>query len=342
MSLIPSNGIFFIAEMSGNHNQSLDRALQIVDAAARAGANAIKLQTYTADSMTMDIDTPEFVIENPNSPWYGRKLHSLYKEGATPLEWHQSIFNRAKDQGIICFSTPFDDSAVDFLESLNTPIYKIASFEIVDLPLIRRCAQTGKPLIISTGMATPEEISDAVDAAKSVGCRDLHLLKCTSAYPAPVTEANLLSIPSIKRRWDCSVGLSDHTMGTRAAVVAVALGARIIEKHFTLRRADGGIDATFSMEPDEFEVMVDECREAFECLGTCEIGPSPSELPGLKRRRSLYISEDLSAGTTLTMGNLRRVRPGNGLKPKFLDSVLGRKVRVDVVRGTPLSWELID
>lgn len=342
MSLISSNKIFVIAEMSGNHNQSLDRALQMVDAAAEAGASAIKLQTYTADSMTMDIDTPEFIIENPSSPWYGRKLYSLYEEGATPLEWHQPIFTRAKERGIICFSTPFDDPSVDFLESLNTPIYKIASFEIVDLPLIRRCAQTGKPLIISTGMATPDEISDAVDAARSVGCGELYLLKCTSAYPAPSNEANLLSIRSIQERYGCAVGLSDHTMGACAAVVAVALGARVIEKHFTLSRADGGIDSTFSMEPNEFKAMVNDCREAFECLGTHEIGPSPSELPGLKRRRSLYFSENLPAGTTLTLNNLRRIRPGNGLKPKFLDSVLGRKVRVDVVRGTPLSWELVD
>jgi len=342
MSPIPSNGVFFIAEMSGNHNQSLDRALQMVDAAANAGANAIKLQTYTADSMTMDIDAPEFIIENPNSPWYGRNLYSLYKEGATPFEWHHAIFTRARERGIICFSAPFDDPSVDFLESLNAPMYKIASFEIVDLPLIRRCAQTGKPLIISTGMASPEEISDAVAAARSVGCRELYLLKCTSAYPAPYAEANLLSIRSIMRRYGCPVGLSDHTMGTRAAVVAVALGARVIEKHFTLSRAEGGIDSTFSMEPSEFQLMVKECREAFECLGTHEIGPSPSELPGLKRRRSLYVSEDLPAGTTLTINNLRRIRPGNGLKPKFLGCVLGRKVRVDVVRGTPLSWELID
>lgn len=342
MSPIPPNGIFFIAEMSGNHNQSLDRALQMVDAAASAGANAIKLQTYTADSMTMDIDAPEFVIENPNSPWYGRNLYSLYKEGATPLEWHQAIFTRARERSILCFSTPFDDPSVDFLESLETPIYKIASFEIVDLPLIRRCAQTGKPLIISTGMATADEISDAVETARSVGCKELYLLKCTSAYPAPLAEANLLSIQSILSRYGCSVGLSDHTMGTRAAVVAVALGARVIEKHFTLSRADGGIDSTFSMEPNEFQLLVKECCEAFECLGAQEIGPSPSELPGLNRRRSLYVSEDLPAGATLTVNNLRRIRPGNGLKPKYLNSVLGRKVKVDVVRGTPLSWELID
>jgi N-acetylneuraminate synthase len=326
--------------MSGNHNRSLDRALAIVDAAAATGAHALKIQTYTADSMTLDIATGEFAIHDPKSLWNGRTLYDLYKEAATPYEWHQPIFDRCREKGIICFSTPFEAAAVDFLESLGAPAYKIASFENVDLPLIAKAAATGKPLIISTGMATASEIEDAVRAARDAGGRDIVLLKCTSTYPATPANTNITTIPHMRQLFGTEVGLSDHTMGTGVAVAAVALGATVIEKHFTLARADGGVDSTFSLEPAEMAALVVETQRAWESLGKVSYGPTPAEQKSLQFRRSLYVVEDIPAGTKLSAKNVRAIRPGSGLAPKFMSQVLGRAVAHDVKRGTPVSWDL--
>jgi pseudaminic acid synthase len=332
---------FIIAEMSGNHNQSLDRALKIVQAAAEAGAHAIKLQTYTADTITLNVRKAEFVINDEQSLWKGENLHELYNKACTPWEWHGPIMTRAKELGILCFSSPFDDSAVDFLESLATPAYKIASFEIVHLPLIRRAAATGKPLIISTGMATLAEIDDAVAAARSSGCRDLILLKCTSTYPATPENSNVLTIPHLRAIFDCEVGLSDHTMGVGVAVAAVAHGATVIEKHFTLRRADGGVDSSFSLEPAELHSLVTETKRAWQSLGEVKFGATQAEISSLAFRRSIYIAEDVNNGEELTRTNLRCVRPGMGLPPKFYNTLLGRRVNQDVKKGTPMRWDLI-
>jgi N-acetylneuraminate synthase len=332
---------FVIAEMSGNHNQSLERALAIVDAAADAGAHALKIQTYTADTMTLDLARDEFFIADQASLWKGKSLYELYREAYTPWEWHGPIFERARQRGLIPFSTPFDASAVDFLESCDVPCYKIASFENIDLPLIRRVAATGKPVIISTGMATVAEISDAVDAARSAGCRDLVLLKCTSTYPATPDNSNVATIPHLRELFDCEVGLSDHTMGVGVAVAAVTLGATVIEKHFTLRRADGGVDSAFSLEPEEMKALVVESERAWRGLGQVRYGPTEAERKSLVFRRSLYVVADLPAGSTLTTDNVRAIRPGRGLPPKYLDTVLGLKVARDVRRGTPLTWDLL-
>lgn len=332
---------YVIAEMSGNHNQSLDRALDIVEAAAASGAHAIKLQTYTAETMTLDVRDPGFVIDDEKSLWAGRQLFDLYKEAHTPWEWHKPIMERAAALGLDCFSTPFDETAVDFLESLNVSAYKIASFENTDLPLIRRVARTGKPMIISSGMATLAELDDAVRAAREEGCRDLVLLKCTSTYPATPEHTNLLSIPHLRGIFDCEVGLSDHTMGIGAAVAAVALGATVVEKHFTLARADGGVDSTFSLEPAELASLVIETERAWQALGKVQFGPTEREKKSTMFRRSLYVAEDMKAGDQLTPQNLRAVRPGFGLPPKYYDVLLGRRVSHDVKRGTPASWELL-
>jgi N-acetylneuraminate synthase len=329
-----------IAEMSGNHNQSLERALQIVDAAAASGAHALKIQTYTADSMTLDIAEGEFAIQDPKSLWHGRTLYDLYKEAATPYAWHQPIFDRCRQKGILCFSTPFDAAAVDFLESLDAPAYKIASFENVDLPLIAKAASTGKPLIISTGMATVAEIDEAVRAARAAGGRDLVLLKCTSTYPATPQNSNVRTIAHLRSLFGCEVGLSDHTMGTGVAVAAVALGATVVEKHFTLARADGGVDSAFSLEPAEMAALVTETQRAWESLGQVSYGPTAAEQKSLQFRRSLYVVADIPAGTRLSAENVRAIRPGSGLAPKYLDQVIGRAVARDVKRGTPLSWDL--
>jgi len=331
---------FVIAEMSGNHNQSLERALQIVDAAAASGAHALKIQTYTADSMTLDIAEGEFAIQDPKSLWHGRTLYDLYKEAATPYAWHQPIFDRCRQKGILCFSTPFDAAAVDFLESLDAPAYKIASFENVDLPLIAKAASTGKPLIISTGMATVAEIDEAVRAARAAGGRDLVLLKCTSTYPATPQNSNVRTIAHLRSLFGCEVGLSDHTMGTGVAVAAVALGATVVEKHFTLARADGGVDSAFSLEPAEMAALVTETQRAWESLGQVSYGPTAAEQKSLQFRRSLYVVADIPAGTRLSAENVRAIRPGSGLAPKYLDQVIGRAVARDVKRGTPLSWDL--
>lgn len=332
---------FVIAEMSGNHNQSLERALGIVEAAAAAGAHALKLQTYTADTMTLAIDEGAFFISDEGSLWKGKSLHSLYNAAHTPWEWHPTIMQRAAELGLICFSTPFDESAVDFLEGLEVPAYKIASFENMDLLLIRKVAATGKPVIISTGMATLAEIDDAVAAARGAGCRDLVLLKCTSTYPATPENTNVLTIPHLRAMFDCEVGLSDHTMGLGASVAAVAHGATVIEKHFTLSRADGGVDSTFSLEPDELERLVVETERAWQSLGTVSYGAIEAERQSIQFRRSLYVVEDLKAGDPLTRDNVRAIRPGFGLPPKYLEQVLGRTVKQDVRRGTALAWELL-
>jgi N-acetylneuraminate synthase len=327
--------------MSGNHNQSLEHALRIVEAAAAAGAHALKIQTYTPDTMTIDLDEREFRVEDPKSLWTGSSLYKLYGQAYTPWEWHKPIFDLAKKRGLIPFSTPFDDSSVDFLESLNVPCYKIASFENTDLPLIRRVAKTGKPLIISTGMATIAELGETVSAAREAGCRDLILLKCTSTYPATADNTNILTIPHLKALFACEVGLSDHTMGVGVSLASVALGATVIEKHFTINRADGGVDSAFSMEPNEFAQLVIESKRAWQALGSISYGPTQKEKDSLVFRRSLYVVENMRAGDILTVENLRAIRPGFGLPTKFLDLMLGKKVKCDIRRGTALSWDLI-
>jgi N-acetylneuraminate synthase len=332
---------FVIAEMSGNHNQSLDRALEIVEAAAHSGAHAIKLQTYTADTITLDVQDGDFFISDPNSLWKGASLHNLYRQAYTPWEWHKPIFDRARALGLEVFSSPFDETAVDFLEELNAPCYKIASFENIHLPLIRKAASTGKPLIISTGMASVAELDDAVQAARSAGCRDLVLLKCTSTYPATPENTNILTIPHLRDIFGCHVGLSDHTMGIGVAVAATALGARVIEKHFTLRRADGGVDSAFSMEPEEMAALVVETERAHQALGEIRYGPTEKERKSLQFRRSLFVAQDMSAGEKFTTENLRVVRPGSGLPPKFYETFLGKKIRRAAKKGEPVSWEML-
>lgn len=332
---------YLIAEMSGNHNQSLERALEIVDAAAGAGADAIKLQTYTADTMTLDIEAPGFVIDDPDSLWVGRQLYELYDEAHTPWEWHGPIMQRAASHGLHCFSSPFDDTAVDFLESLGAPAYKIASFENTDLPLIRKVAHTGKPMIISTGMATAAEIDEAVRTARRSGCEQIVLLKCTSTYPATPQNTNIRTIPNMRETFGCEVGLSDHTMGCGVAVASVAVGAVLIEKHFTLRRSDGGVDSSFSLEPAEFALLRTETERAWQSLGAITYGGTQAEDKSRAFRRTLYISQNMNAGEILTIENLRIVRPGFGLPPKYFDTMLGKRINRDVAAGTPLSWDLL-
>lgn len=332
---------FIIAEMSGNHNQAYERAVQIVEAAAATGAHALKLQTATPDGMTLNLAEGDFVINDPASAWNGRTLYDLYTEACTPWEWHAPLMKRAKELGLIVFSTPFDASAVDFLETLDVPCYKIASFENTDLPLIRRIAATGKPMIISTGMASVAELDETVRAAREGGCSDLVLLKCTSTYPATPRNTNILTIPHLRELFGCEVGLSDHTMGIGVSVASVALGATVIEKHFTLRRADGGVDSTFSMEPEEMSALVLETERAWESLGHVAYGPTEAEKKSLKFRRTLYVTADLQPGDRLTPENLRAIRPGGGLPPKYIDQFLGRRIGRAVKRGTPVSWDLL-
>jgi N-acetylneuraminate synthase len=331
---------FVIAEMSGNHNQSLERALEIVDAAAKTGAHALKIQTYSPDTMTIDLDEREFHISDPKSLWAGTSLYKLYGEAYTPWEWHEPIFNRARELGMIPFSTPFDDTAVDFLESMDVQCYKISSFENTDLPLIRRVAATGKPLIISTGMATVAELDETVRAAREAGCAKLVLLKCTSTYPATAQDTNILTIPHLRELFGCEVGLSDHTIGIGVSVASIALGATVIEKHFTLRRADGGVDSAFSMEPAEMEQLVVESQRAWQALGQVSYGPTGAEQRSIQFRRSLYVVQDIKAGALLTRENVRAIRPGLGLPTKYLESLLAMQVRQDVKRGTPLTWDV--
>lgn len=332
---------FIIAEMSGNHNQSLDTALQMVDAAAQTGVQAIKLQTYTADTMTIDLREREFYIDNPESLWYGKSLYELYQQAYTPWEWHQPIFERARKQGLEVFSTPFDETAVDFLESLDSPCYKVASFENTDHALLAAVAKTGKPVIVSTGMASLVEIAEAVEVLQSNGCNNFILLKCTSQYPADPVNANLSSLPHLQEMFSCHVGLSDHTTGIGVAIAATALGASVIEKHFVLDRAAGGVDAAFSLEPDEFSMLVDETRKAQIAVGKVNYGCTPSERQSRIHRRSLYITQDLKQGDTFTPQNLRAIRPGMGLPPKYLPLLLGKAVKTDVAKGTAMRWELV-
>jgi len=331
---------FIIAELSGNHNQSLSRMLELIDAAANAGVSAIKIQTFTADIMTLDINEREFHISDPKSLWNGESLYKLYGAACTPWEWHKTIFDYANELGLVIFSTPFDDSAVDFLEKLNVPCYKIASFENTDLSLIRRVAATGKPLIISTGMATIAELDESVRAAREGGCKELILLKCTSTYPALPSHTNILTIPHMRELFECEVGLSDHTLGVGVSVASVALGATVIEKHFTLRRSDGGVDSAFSMEPAEMGQLVVETERAWLAKGKVFYGVTEAEKQSTQFRRSLYIVEDLKTGDVLTRKNTRAIRPGLGLPPKYLPQVIGKVVRRPIERGTALSWDM--
>ncbi len=330
---------FVICELSGNHNGNLDRALAMVDAAAATGADAIKIQTYTADTLTIDHDSPDFRIAG--GLWDGRTLHDLYGEAHTPYEWHYALFERARERGVTLFSTPFDESAVELLEGLGAPAYKIASFEAVDLPLIARVAGTGKPMIISTGLANLAEIGEAVATARAHGCDRIILLHCTSAYPAPVEDADLRTIPDLAARFGCVTGLSDHTPGTAVAVAATALGAAVVEKHFTLARADGGPDAAFSLEPDEFAALVRDCKAAWRALGRVRYERAGSEGANLAFRRSLYVVADVKAGALLTPANVRSIRPGFGMAPKHLPEVLGRAAARDLRRGERLAWDML-
>jgi pseudaminic acid synthase len=333
---------YLIAEMSANHNGSLERALKIVRGAAEAGADAVKLQTYTADTMTIDSRGPGFVIDDDRSLWRGRTLYDLYHEAHMPWEWHEAIFDLAEKLGVTAFSTPFDESAIEFLERLSAPAYKIASFENIDLPLIRLAAETGKPVIISTGMASIAEIGEAVETAKAAGCEQLVLMKCTSNYPADPRDANLRSIPYLRKGFHCEVGISDHTPGIGASVAAVALGASVIEKHVTLDRNDGGVDAEFSLSLEELRNLRDESERAWRSLGAVVCGPSDGERRSLQFRRSLYVVEDIKQGELFTRQNTRAIRPGFGMRPKSYETILGRRASRDIARGTPLSWDLIE
>lgn len=332
---------FVVAEMSGNHNGSLERALEIVDAAALAGACAIKLQTFDADSMTLRSSANSFRVPTSHALWGGRNLWDLYRKAETPKSWHRIIFERASSNGILCFSTPFDERAVDFLEELDPPAYKIASFECTDLPLIRYVASTRRPLIISTGMATMDEVKRAVDAALESGCEQLVLMKCTSTYPANEDDSNVNSVPILRDHFKCEVGLSDHTFGLGASVAAVALGASVIEKHFTLDRTFGGVDSDFSLEPAGFCSLVEEVRRGWRALGMAHIGPTEAELDSLRYRRSIFVTEDIRAGEPFTEENVRRLRPADGLEPRHFGVVLGRVAVSDITAGTPLNWGLV-
>jgi N-acetylneuraminate synthase len=340
LSIGKAHAPFIIAEMSGNHMGSLDRAMRIIEEVSRTGAQAIKLQTYTADTMTLDIKDREFYISDPTSLWNGRSLYDLYTEAHTPWKWHKEIFEYSRSLGLIPFSTPFDASAVDFLEELNVELYKIASFENTDLDLIHTVSSTGKPVIISTGMATVSEISEAVSTARNAGCKDLVLLKCTSAYPASPDDVNLLTIPHMESLFDCQVGLSDHTLGLGVAIASIAMGATVIEKHVTLKRNDGAIDSAFSMEPEELKSLVTESSIAHRSLGKIRYGFSERENLSSTHRRSLYIVDNLKKGEVLEPRHLRAIRPGLGLPIKFRKELLGKQVNRDVLRGTPASWDL--
>lgn len=334
---------FIIAEMSGNHNQSLSRALEIIEAAADSGVDAIKIQTYRPDTMTLNIKGGNFDIKDQSSIWKGRNLYDLYSEAYTPWEWHKDIFSKAKELGLICFSSPFDESAVDFLETLDVPAYKIASFENNHIPLIKKVAKTRKPIIISTGMATISELDTAVNAVKNIGCDQIILLKCTSTYPAKPENSNLNTIPHMKDLFQCEVGLSDHTFGLGAAVAATALGASVIEKHFTLSRDDGGVDSEFSLEPSEMKQLVNETKNAWQALGDIKYGPTNNEKNSLLYKRSIYVSQDIKKEEIFSNLNLKIIRPGDGAPPSFYEEILGTKSKKDFKKGTPLKLkDIID
>lgn len=335
----PDHEPYVICELSGNHNGSLDRALQMVDAAADTGCDAIKIQTYTADTITMDVDRPEFRIHG--GLWDGRSLYELYEEAHTPFEWHAAIFERARKRGVTIFSSPFDETAVDLLAGLEAPAYKIASFEAVDLPLIRYAAAKGKPLIISTGMANQAEMTAACDAALAAGAPGVILLHCVSSYPAVFEDANVRTVADMAQRFGVPIGLSDHTPGIAASVAAVAMGACVVEKHFTLARADGGPDAAFSLEPAEFTALTADCKNAWKALGRAHYDTLGSERGSLLFRRSLYVTANVKAGEPLTRANVRSIRPGNGLAPAHLDEVLGKAASRDIARGEPLAWDMV-
>jgi len=330
---------YVICELSGNHNGSLERALTLIDAAAATGCDAIKIQTYTADTITLDVDRPEFKITG--GLWDGRSLHALYREAQTPYEWHGALFARAAQRGVTLFSSPFDETAVDLLAGLGAPAYKIASFEAIDLPLIRYAAAKGKPLIISTGMANLAEIEAARAAALQAGAAGVALLHCVSSYPAELADANVRTVADMAQRFASPIGLSDHTRGTAASVAAIAMGACVIEKHFTLARSDGGPDAAFSLEPAEFTALVGDCKDAWTALGRAHYDVLGAERGSLQFRRSLYVTADVRAGEALTAANVRSVRPGNGLAPVHLDAVLGRAAARDLSRGEPLAWDML-
>jgi pseudaminic acid synthase len=335
----PGEPPYIIAEMSANHNGSLERAIAIVEMAKASGADAIKLQTYKADTITIDHDGPEFLLNE--GLWAGRRLFELYQSAAMPWEWHAPLFKRAKEIGIAIFSSAFDATAVDLLQSLEAPAYKVASLETGDIALIQRIAATGKPMIVSTGASEIGEIEEAVAAARAGGCRDLILLQCTSGYPTPASESNLRTIPDMAAKFDCLVGLSDHTYGTAVPVAAVALGACVIEKHVTLRRADGGVDSDFSLEPEELARLVTDCRTGWEAVGRVSYQVSPSERAIRPLRRSLYVVKDVAAGEAITEAHIRSIRPGRGLAPKHLQAVLGKKAAKALKRGQPLDWSMV-
>lgn len=337
-SFVKKNSPYIIAEMSGNHNQSLERALSIVDAAANSGAHALKLQTYTADTITM---RGAYTIQDKNSLWAGSELYDLYQQAYTPWEWHRPIFERARSLGMDAFSSPFDETAVDFLETLNVPLYKIASFENTHHPLLRKVARTGKPVIMSTGVSSFDDIAESVEVLKSAGCKEIILLKCTSTYPATPENTNLLTIPYMRERWQCEIGLSDHTMGIGVALAAVGLGVRVIEKHFTLSRSEGGVDSAFSMEPSEMKALVDESMKSYQALGEIQTVVQTVEEKSLLFKRSIYASRDISQGEVFSSENLRIIRPALGIPPKHWENVLGKKANAPIKAGQPLSWELI-
>jgi pseudaminic acid synthase len=332
---------FIIAEMSGNHNQAIERAKKIIDVAAECGAHAIKMQTYTADTLTIKSNKGLFFIDDPRSLWNGRTLYDLYQEAHTPWEWHEELFEHARSRNIIIFSTPFDETSVDFLEKLEVPAYKIASFENNHIPLLRKVAKTGKPVIVSTGLSTVDGIHEAVTTLRDSGCKDIILLKCTSSYPATPDNTNLLTIPHMSELFDCHVGLSDHTMGIGVPLAAIALGARVIEKHFTLSRADGGVDSSFSLEPNELKALVVESERAFQGMGKISYEILAAEKNSLRFKRSIYVIKDIKAGEQFTNENIQIIRPGDGLSPKFYDVILGKKANFDIQTATPLTWDII-
>lgn len=337
----PGEAPFIIAELSGNHDQSLEKALAMVDAAAKCGVDALKIQTYTADSMTLDVHRDEFVIQDSGNLWQGKSLYQLYQQAMTPWDWHQAIFERAAEHGMLAFSTPFDIAAVTYLEQLNVPCYKVASFENSDHALLAAVAKTGKPVFMSTGMATQTELAESVEVLRANGCKDLILLKCTSHYPADPVDANLATIPHMASLFNCQVGLSDHTAGIGVAVASVVLGATVIEKHFVLDRGEGGVDAEFSLEPEEFAALVTECKRAAVALGRVTYGGTIKEQASRKFRRSLYIAQDMQPGDIFTPQNLRSIRPGLGLEPKYLPMLLGKPIKQAAKKGTAMSWDLI-